>query len=146
MQRSSLTDKSLQLKPSWNNEKFRDVRKRAKLVEEERVHKAKKYKHEITPTPEFKIDDVVVVSQSYRSNKEYMGIKIIDVCEIGDSLFTRNKKFDYFGIIVGVTNEKSIENIGHLFKVSSSGWRWNWVIENVPFSSIHWYMERKDFF
>jgi len=123
------TDKTLGITKDWGDEKFRAVRHRAKYEEEDRHKKARRNKKEKSSELEFKIDDLVVVSQGY-SNRHYFLLQVIDYNPIEEI---------FFGVLRNTTDPKYFEKmIGHL--IMFYGYRhWSgFEVQRVPPDSVKW--------
>lgn len=105
METSPNTDKTVQVKKSYSKEKFRDIRSKAKEVEEVSYKKRNKNKRE--KIPEYKIGQKVIISTGMQK-RDYCYVEVIDFMEKHDS-------FSYFCIIEKTTDRKLLDRIGRLF-------------------------------
>jgi hypothetical protein len=114
MQSSPNTDKTFGIA---SVERFNEVRTRSKREEFERKTR-RDSKNEIQPA--FNIDDKIVITNGgWRSrDKHYELVQIIDVDKTrgwsGDD-------FDYYGVVLKVTDAKRVPRLGHLVKFSEKG-------------------------
>lgn len=125
--KSPNTDRTICIPPrSYHDEKFREIRHRAKDDEEDRHKKAKRNKKE-KPKPEYKIDDMVVLVTGY-SHREYFLVQVLDYDCINDC---------YYGVLRNTTDLRYFEKmIGHIVRFEGYG-PW-FSVEKVPPGSIKW--------
>jgi hypothetical protein len=125
MQSSPNTDKTFGIASA---EKFRDVRERSKKQEIERKMRRDR-KQEFQPR--FNIDDrVVITNMSWRTkDKHYQYVQIVDI----EHSRGCQGIFDYYGIVLKVTDQKKAPRLGHLTKFSENkkGWSFESVYANV---------------
>ena len=130
MQTAPKTDKTLGIKKDWEYDRFRDVRKKAKLEEEMRYKKARKDKK--VKFPKFKIGDEVVLSSGWDKTHFHL-VAIID-CEN-----SRHDSFSYYGIVKRTTDPKLTDRIGRLLKFNEANWwRTDYAPANIDNQSIKW--------
>jgi hypothetical protein len=132
--KSQNTDKTLGIKNymDYSAKKFREVRIKAKETLEEAKRKHKKDKK--TPLPCYKIGDRVVLVGSIHQNRKYYLVEVIDF-----NLDGKWAGFQYYTIILKVTNPKDLDRIGHLLDFSESGW--GITRANVAEEGIKWLNE-----
>lgn len=124
--KSPVTDRTLGIPPrSYGpEEKFREVRHRAKDDEVERHKKAKRNRRE-KQKPEHKIDDMLVLVTGY-SHRDYFLVQVLDYDCINDC---------YYGVLRNSTDPRYLEQmIGHIVKFEGYG-PW-FVVENIPPESV----------
>jgi len=130
--KSPITDTTLGIKLG-NDDKFRDVRKKA---HDEYIERHKKRKKDpVIIAPAYKEGDVVVMVDGY-CDKKYFMIEIVD-------MFSRDKEYSYFGIILKTTDKNAISRIGRIIMTGGNGGYYMFPrIENIPPDSIKWLDEK----
>jgi hypothetical protein len=127
--KSPNTDKTICIPGrNWGpEEKFREVRHRAKDVEQDRHKKTRRDKTLKKDEIRYKVDDKVVLVSNHWEGRCYFLVQVIDYNPI-------EKVF--FGILIATTDVNYFEQmIGHLITFG----RWYGFNElNVPPSSIKW--------
>jgi hypothetical protein len=136
MQQSPITNKSIGIIPGWGDEKFRNVRHKAK--DEEFIRKTKRNKQ--NKEPKFKVDDVIVISSGGIGNKEkiYLLVKIVDF----DYKTCYKKRFEYYGVVLKTTSNKMIHRIGRLIKFDESDQQFygiGWSYARIEDENIKWF-------
>src|SRR4030067_1717769 len=132
MNKSQNTDLSIGVVHDYNEDKFREVRSRAKVEEEERYRKAKKDPKVLLP--KHKIDELVVTAWNY-NNPKYMLVEIVDMHE------DRYDRFTYYGIVRKVSMNKLSQFIGRIVHFADEGYGKR--SANVGPNSIKWLVEEK---
>jgi len=120
------------------DEKFRDVRQRAKEEEQEFIRKTRKDSKAIHP--HYKIDDEVVLTNvGVGKQRHYMLVKIVDMTASRGS----THDFEYFAIILKLTDPETIDRLGRLMIFSTRKWiiGWNYSPANVKDESIKWHAQ-----
>jgi hypothetical protein len=132
--KAPLTDHDLGIAHHFDSmtDKFRAVRKRAKLDEEDRHRKARRDKKEKEKVPKFKIGQEIVLTGGYRS-RHYHLAEVIDFEE------HRWHDFSYYGILKKTTEPEKFERIGRLIKFDGSrSWSLDYCPANVEDKKIKW--------
>jgi hypothetical protein len=128
--KSPITDKTLGLGKPYDQTRFRDIRKKAKLEEEMRYKKAKRDK--AIKVPKFKIGDEIVLTSGWKSQQFHL-VEIIDLDE------RYSKDFSYFAILKKTTDPKLVNRIGRLLTFMEGGWwRTDYCPANVENKNIRW--------
>jgi esterase/lipase superfamily enzyme len=130
----TITDKDLGI--PHDSEKFRDVRARAK--DEEFIRKTRKDSKQIQPP--YKIDDEIVLTNTGMGRaRHYVLIKIVDFDESRGS----TNDFEYFGIVLKLTDPKLEHRLGRLLIFSTRKWiiGWNYSPANVKNENIKWHAQ-----
>jgi hypothetical protein len=133
--RTPLTDKDLGIPHTGrHDDRFRDVRKKAKLDEIDRHKKFKRSKEkERVLIPKYKIgEEVVLAGGGYRS-RHYCLAEVID--------FEQNFRndFAYYGLLKRTTDPEQFDRIGRLIKFDEhSWWSTNYAPANVENKGIKW--------
>lgn len=131
MSKSQNTDRSIGIVNDYNEDKFREIRGKAKIEEEERYRKAKKDSKILLP--KHKIDELVVTAWSY-NNPKYMLVEILDMHE------DRYDRFTYYGIVRKVSVDKLSHFIGRLIHFADEGYGRR--SANVDPNSVRWLEEK----
>ncbi len=138
MNKAPLTDHDLGIPHgAFSNEaKFRDIRKKAKLDEEDRHKKFKRSKKkDKEKIPKYKIGEEVVLASGF-SKRHYCLAEVIDFEPQGDN-------FTYFGIMRRTTDPDRMDRIGRLMTFESHSW-WSsrhYEAANVENKGIHWLLD-----
>lgn len=131
MSKSQNTDRSIGVVHDYNEDKFREIRGKAKIEEEERYRKAKKDPKILLP--KHKIDELVVTAWNY-NNPKYMLVEVLDMHE------DRFDRFTYYGIVRKVSTSKLSNFIGRLIHFANEGYGKR--SANVDPSSVRWLEEK----
>lgn len=125
--RTPLTDKALGI--PHTGDRFRDIRKKAKLDEEDRHKKFKRDKK--IKVPKYRIGQEVVLTGGFRS-RHYHLAEIVDFEETVGS-------FSYYGILKKTTEPEKFERIGRLIRFEEKDW-WSSSYQpaNVENKGIKW--------
>lgn len=128
-----LTDKDLGIPHTGrHDDRFRNVRKRAKLEEEDRHKKFRRDKKSKDKLPKYKVGEEVVLTGGYRS-RHYHLAEVID--------FEQNHRdaFAYYGILKRTTDPEKFDRIGRLIKFEEhSWWSTTYAPANVENKGIKW--------
>jgi len=130
--KSPLTDKTLSIPHAvYSDDKFRDVRKKAKLDEIDRHKKFHRDKNKTVKVPKFKIGEEVVAAHGFHK-RHYCLVEVID-------FEGRRDDFSYYGILKRTTDPERVERIGRLIKFEEKTW-WSsdYSAANVENKGIKW--------
>lgn len=130
----TITDKNIGI--PHDGEKFRDVKNRAK--EEEFIRKTRKDSKQADPP--YKIDDEVVLTNvGVGKTRHYMLVKIVDMDVSRGSI----NDFEYFAIILKLTDPELVNRLGRLTIFSTRKWLigWNYSPANVKDENIKWHVQ-----
>lgn len=138
MNKAPLTDHDLGIPHgAFSNEaKFRDIRKKAKLDEEDRHKKFKRSKKkDREKIPKYKIGEEVVLTGGGYSKRDYYLVEVLDFEPQGDD-------FNYFGILKKTTDSDKMGRIGRLLMFEAfSFWSRHYTPANVENKGIHWLLD-----
>ena len=131
-----LTDKDLGIPHTGrHDDRFRDVRKKARLEEEDRHKKfkrSKRTKEDKEKLPKYKIGEEVVLTGGY-SKKHYYLVEVIDFESY------RHGDFGYFAILKRTTDPDKFDRIGRLITFEyHSWWSRSYMPANVENKGIKW--------
>jgi hypothetical protein len=128
--KSPNTDKTLLIQKDYGpEEKFREVRHRARDEEIDRHKKMRRDKKKESQEPRYKIDELVVLLQGWQKRYYYL-VQVIDYDPI---------RKEYFGILRNTTDPEYFEQmIGHLMVFYGQGYYSRSQVLNVPPDSIKW--------
>lgn len=136
--KAPMTDRTLGIQLDSEN-KFADVRKKARDEYTERAKRRKKDKAVVVP--EYKIGDIAVVSESRWRHRGSQ--KIYHAIEILDFFVEDHDRVRYFGILQQTTDKDSLCRLGRLIYL---GWGYfrSYHFEKIPVSSVKWLKEGKE--
>jgi len=120
------------------DDKFRQVRARAKIEEGERARKARRNKSKTISFPKFKIGEEIILSgTNYRRGRQAIEFYLVEILDIDDTGMT-DKRFEYYVLLKKTTNDKYLNRIGRLMHFPGRHWFDNLAPANVENKGIKW--------
>ena len=125
-----VTDKDILIPHTGrHDDKFRDIRAKAKKDEKERHLKAKRDKSKRALVPKYSIGEEVDLVTGFNKRYYYLA-EVID--------FEERSGFKYYGILKRTTDPEKINRIGRLVDFTESGWFREMYPANVANEKIKW--------
>ena len=124
-----VTDKDLLIPHTGHDDKFRDIRAKAKKEEKERRLKTRRDKSKRALVPKYSVGEEVVLTTGYAKRYYYL-VEVID--------FEERSGFKYYGILKRTTDPERMDRIGRLVDFTDAGWFREIYPANVANEKIKW--------